>query len=57
MMLVPHRIHTYGPPLPVTGIALFVYMYIMFVPHRRHTYGPPLPLMGIALLFTYLLFV
>jgi hypothetical protein len=26
MILVPHRRHTYRPPLPVTGIALFLYI-------------------------------
>jgi hypothetical protein len=27
---------TYGPPLPVTGMALLFYVYLMFVPHRKH---------------------
>jgi hypothetical protein len=50
MMFVLHRRHTYDPLLPVTGIALLVYMQKMFVLHRRHTYGPLLPVTGIALL-------
>jgi hypothetical protein len=27
MMFVPHRAHTYGPPRPITGIALF-FIYV-----------------------------
>jgi hypothetical protein len=38
----------YGPPQPVTGIALPFYMY-MFVPHRKHR--PPSSATGIALHF------
>jgi hypothetical protein len=40
---VPHRKHAYGPPRPVTGITLLLYMYMMFVSHRRHTYRLPRP--------------
>jgi hypothetical protein len=29
----------------VTGIAVLVYMWIMFVPHRKHTCRPPRPVM------------
>jgi hypothetical protein len=28
-----------SPPLPVTGIALLSYMYMMFVLHGKHMYG------------------
>jgi hypothetical protein len=50
MMCVPHRKHTYRPPLSGTGIALLFCMQMMFVPIRKHTYGPPLSVTGIALL-------
>jgi hypothetical protein len=50
MVFVPHRKHTYGPPRPVTEIALLSFMYMIFVPHRKHTYGPPRPVAEIALL-------
>jgi hypothetical protein len=32
---LPHRKHAYGPPLPVTEIALLCYVQMMFVPHFR----------------------
>jgi hypothetical protein len=51
MMFVPHWKHTYGPPCPVTGIALLFHMQMMFVPHWKHTFGPPWPVAEIALLF------
>jgi hypothetical protein len=38
---------SYRPPQPVTGIALHVYMWIMFVPHSKHM--PPLSVTGIDL--------
>jgi hypothetical protein len=41
----------YGPPRPVTGIALVFYMLMMFVPHRKHNYMPPRPVTGIVSLF------
>jgi hypothetical protein len=50
-MFVPHRKRTYGSPLPVTGMALLLYMQMMFVRHRKHTYGPPRPVTGPALLY------
>jgi hypothetical protein len=34
--------------LPDTGIALFLYMQMMFVPHRKHVYGLPLSVTGMA---------
>jgi hypothetical protein len=49
-MFVPHRIHTYMPPLPVTAIVSHFYVYMMFVPHRIHTYRPAQPVTEIALL-------
>jgi hypothetical protein len=33
---------------PLTGIALLLYMQIMFGPHRKHTYAPPRSVTGIA---------
>jgi hypothetical protein len=56
-MLVSHRKHTYEPPRPVTVIALFFIMWIMFVSHRKHTYGNPRPVTGIALLHMWIMFV
>jgi hypothetical protein len=47
-MSVPHRKYTYGPLRPVTEIALFLYMCMMFVPHGKHTYGLSGPVTGIA---------
>jgi hypothetical protein len=41
----------YGPPLPVTEIALLFYMYRMFVPHWKHR--PLLPVTRIAFTFLY----
>jgi hypothetical protein len=31
MMFVLHRKHTYGPPLPATGIALLFYMSVITI--------------------------
>jgi hypothetical protein len=47
-MFLPHRKHTYGPPRPVTEIALVIYTYMLFLPHRKHTYGPSRPVTRIA---------
>jgi hypothetical protein len=57
MMFVPHRKHTCGPPLPVTGIALLFYMQMMFVSHRKHTYGPPQPVTGFAFIEEKIMFL
>jgi hypothetical protein len=37
-MLIPYRKNTYGPPQPVTGIALLSYIEMMFIPHRKQEY-------------------
>jgi hypothetical protein len=34
-MIVLHM-KRHGQPLPVTGIVLLLYMYMMFVPHKEH---------------------
>jgi hypothetical protein len=39
-----------GPSSPLTGIALHLYIQMMFVPHRKHTYRPQRSVTGIALL-------
>jgi hypothetical protein len=31
--------YTYVPPRPITGIALVLYMYMIFVPHRKHLWA------------------
>jgi hypothetical protein len=49
---VLHRKHSYGPPLPATGIALVSYMYTVFVLQRKQAYGPPRPVTEIALHFS-----
>jgi hypothetical protein len=51
MMFVPQMKHTYGHPIPVSGIALLIYMYIIFVPDRKPTYAPPRIITGISLLY------
>jgi hypothetical protein len=56
LMFVPDRKHAYGPPRPVTGIALLFYV-LMFVPDRKHAYGTPRPVTGITLLFYMLMLV
>jgi hypothetical protein len=38
-MFVPHRKHTNGHPRPVKGIALFLYIQIMFVHHKKHVWA------------------
>jgi hypothetical protein len=43
--------NNYEPLLSVTGIALLLYMQMMFVPQRKHTYEPPRSITEIALLF------
>jgi hypothetical protein len=40
----------YLPALPITGIALLSYIWMIVVPHRKRVYGPPRPITGIALL-------
>jgi hypothetical protein len=51
MMFVPHRKHAYGPPRPVTVLALRFHKYMMLVLHREHTHGPSQPVTGTALFF------
>jgi hypothetical protein len=51
MMFVPHRKHTYRASVPITGITLPFYMYIMLVPHRKDTYRLPRPVTGITVIF------
>jgi hypothetical protein len=38
----------YGPPQPVTEMALLFYIKTIFVSHRKHSYWPPRPVTGIA---------
>jgi hypothetical protein len=57
MVFIHRRKHIYGPPRPVTEIALLFYMQMRYVYHRKYTYGPPRHVTEIILFFPYLYWV